>query len=185
MEVCTEEALDEKEIEYILLYDTMNRDYGYNLESGGSSNKHMSEESKKKMSEAKQGMYDGNKNPMYGVHIKHSEEWKKEQSERVSGKNNPMYGKKVEHTEEARQKLSERMRGEKNPFYNKQHTEQTKHKMRQNNKKQIPVKCIETGIIYPSACEASRQTGIYATSIMKCCTGKQHTSGGLHWEHAA
>ena len=45
-----------------------------------------------------------------------------------------------------------------------------------------PVKCIETGIIYPSACEASRQLGIHYLSICYCCNGKQKTAGGFHWE---
>ena len=45
-----------------------------------------------------------------------------------------------------------------------------------------PVRCIETGIIYPSCIEASRQTGIHNASISACCNGKQQTAGGYHWE---
>ena len=43
-----------------------------------------------------------------------------------------------------------------------------------------PVRCIETGIIYPSAREASRQTGIH--NISNCCRGEYKTAGGYHWE---
>ena len=44
------------------------------------------------------------------------------------------------------------------------------------------VRCIETGIVYPSASEAARQTGIDKSSISKCCRGKLKTAGGFHWE---
>lgn len=44
------------------------------------------------------------------------------------------------------------------------------------------VRCIETGVIYPSTREASRQTKISLTSISYCCNGKLKTAGGLHFE---
>ena len=45
------------------------------------------------------------------------------------------------------------------------------------------VKCVETNITYPSAMEAQRQTGIYATSIIRVCKGKGKLAGGYHWEY--
>ena len=45
-----------------------------------------------------------------------------------------------------------------------------------------PVMCIETGIIYPSAYEIERQTGINNGKINLCCNGKRHTAGGYHWK---
>lgn len=45
-----------------------------------------------------------------------------------------------------------------------------------------PVKCNKTEIIYESAREAERQTGISRTSIGRCCRGKQKTAGGSTWE---
>ena len=47
---------------------------------------------------------------------------------------------------------------------------------------QKAVKCLETGIIYYSTKEASRQTGINNTGISKVCNGKRKTAGGYHWE---
>lgn len=44
------------------------------------------------------------------------------------------------------------------------------------------VRCIETGIVYYSQTEASRQTGINSSSISNACTGKYKTAGGYHWE---
>lgn len=49
------EDLDINEINYIKEYNSTNREYGYNLDSGGSLNKIVSEESKKKMSESAKG----------------------------------------------------------------------------------------------------------------------------------
>lgn len=45
------------------------------------------------------------------------------------------------------------------------------------------VKCVETGIIYRSGSEAMRQTNIDISSITRCCSHKQKTAGGYHWEY--
>ena len=45
------------------------------------------------------------------------------------------------------------------------------------------VRCVETGIIYPSIREANRQTNISFSQISGCCNGKQKTAGGYHWEY--
>lgn len=68
LEKCNINNLDELERFYIAKYNSMNRDYGYNRESGGNINKCPSLETRRKIS----------KN-----HID------------VSGENNPMYGKKM------------------------------------------------------------------------------------------
>ena len=178
---CEEIHLDELECYFIGLFDSMNRRKGYNLETGGNSNKRMSEDSRLKMSKAKKGMYVGEKNPMYGVHLKHTEEWKQKMSSRNSGSGNPMYGIHLKISEERKKKMSEQFSGAGNPFYGKEHYQEAKEKMRKNNKRKKSVLCIETGTIYESACDAGRNTGIISDSINKCCNGKQHTAGGYHW----
>ena len=45
-----------------------------------------------------------------------------------------------------------------------------------------PVRCLETGIIYPNAYEAERQLGIDRANISHCCNGRYKTAGGYHWE---
>lgn len=47
--------------------------------------------------------------------------------------------------------------------------------------KSTPAVCLETGVVYPSTKEASRQTGIDYSSICKCLKGKYKTVGGYHW----
>ena len=45
-----------------------------------------------------------------------------------------------------------------------------------------PVRCIETGIIFESIIEASRQTKIHLSHISECCNGKRQKAGKYHWE---
>lgn len=45
----------------------------------------------------------------------------------------------------------------------------------------IPVLCVETGELYPSVSEVSRQTGIKRPSISACLNGRRKTAGGYHW----
>lgn len=46
------------------------------------------------------------------------------------------------------------------------------------------VECIETGIIYKSIKDASRQTGISNSNIGMVCNGKRKIAGGYHWKYA-
>lgn len=52
-----------------------------------------------------------------------------------------------------------------------------------NNKK--AVKCLDTGIVYESAMDAERKTGIKNTNINRCCTGQRKSANGQKWEYAA
>lgn len=51
-------------------------------------------------------------------------------------------------------------------------------------KKQIKkVLCVETKQIYKNASEASRQTKISVSSILRVCNKERKTAGGYHWEY--
>lgn len=52
-----------------------------------------------------------------------------------------------------------------------------------NTKKSKPVKCLETGLIFPSIMEVQRQLGFNNSSISACCKGKLNTCGGFHWKY--
>lgn len=75
-------------------------------------------------------------------------------------------GKHSKMSDEARSKISKSMLGNKNMFMRK-------------------VMCVETNIIYESAAEASRQTGVDSSAIIKCLNGKLHTTHNLHWQYVA
>ena len=193
----TKEEAEQKEIELIAQYRSNEINFGYNIANGGSSNGVHSEETKRKISES----ISGDKNPFYGK--RHSEETKKRLSENRKGdkhwgygkplseelknklsemkmgENNPNYGKRL--SEETRKKMSEAQSGENNGMYGKHHSEETKKRL--SKAKSKPVQCIETGIIYDSAKEASKKTGLNRASISQCCNGVRYkTVGGYHWE---
>jgi hypothetical protein len=46
------------------------------------------------------------------------------------------------------------------------------------------VLCLETKIVYLSACHASKSTGINRGHIGECCRGKRKTAGGNTWKFA-
>jgi hypothetical protein len=61
----------------------------------------------------------------------------------------------------------------------------TKKAREENNKKTAREKsksiiCVEAGVRYPSAMEASRQTGVYQGNISRACR-KGWKAGGYHW----
>ena len=68
------------------------------------------------------------------------------------------------------------------------HKEQVDAQFREFHKQQSKaVKCIETGIEYPSASEAARQTGLSQGNISSVCRGERQSTGKgpngekLHW----
>ncbi len=57
--------------------------------------------------------------------------------------------------------------------------------LRASKSRGTPIRCVETDMLYHSAKEASRKTGIYQSSISRCCNGDYgfKTAGGYHWEY--
>lgn len=53
-----------------------------------------------------------------------------------------------------------------------------------NTKISKPVKCIETGLIFPSTMEVQRKLGFDNGKISKCCNGKLKSAYKLHWKWA-
>lgn len=117
IEYCNDESeLDDLERYYIAYYDAMNPIKGYNKEDGGNLNKHMSEESRKKMSRIKQGTEPWNKGKRGYKTKPLSEEAKRKLSRAHKGKVlSQEHKKKLSEahigkvlTEEHRQKISQR-----------------------------------------------------------------------------
>ena len=176
-----------KEIELQYLTDLSIRDKLYNLNynnSGGDLlTNHPNKESirekiikscaetmSKMNSEERKQKYakNGERNGMYGK--THTEEARKIFSEVHKG-NTYTKGKKA--SEETRQKFSKMRKnkntGEENPFFGKHHTEETKQKIREKNKGNIPPTAKEIiidDITYISIAEAGRQLSICGTTIL-------------------
>lgn len=109
-------TLNEAEQYFISEYKTIIKECGYNLTSGGDSPE-FSEESVKKMSEARSG----DKNHFYGK--KHTQETKEKISKRakernVSGERNPFYGKTHSKESVQRAKISkgDKQKGKNHPL---------------------------------------------------------------------
>lgn len=159
--------------------NTMDPNYGYNLQSGGGSGNTPSEDVKRKIGNAQRGKkaseetkrkmreaHKAEKNHFYGKH--HSEETKKSISKKNSGKNNPNYGKC--HSEETRRKQSEA---------NKIAKEQLKKPVLQYTKDGVFVRK------WDCAYSAARELGILRSNICGCCLKRYgcKSAGGFVWRY--
>ena len=90
--------------------------------------KQMSEETKRKISEARKGKH-------------HSKETKRKMSESMKGEKHPLYGK--HHTEESKKKMSEANKGKNHPLYGKHRSAETNKKISDAKKGTI---CINNGV---------------------------------------
>ena len=163
LEYCSVKDLDEREIYYIELYQTTNRDLGYNLRSGGQNGGSMfTEESIKKLSQSIKNSYTEElKNQRSKDAL---EQWSNpEIKAKIIGKNNGMYGK--HHTEETRKKISEINKGRKS--WRRDIT---------------PVRCVELDKEFIDSTDAGKIMNLDGSCILKVCQGKRKTCGGYHWE---
>ena len=178
---CTPEEYEEAKIAFSNSQKGVNNfmygKVGYNY------GKHLSEATKKKISEAHKGH-------------KVSKETRQKMSKSTMGENNPMYHK--HHTEKSRKIMSEKKKdkynGENNPMWGKHHTEEVKQKLSQermgeNNPKAKKVYCKELDMTFDTIKEAQEYVGI-TSGVLQCCypkykrkTAGRHpqTHEKLHW----
>lgn len=194
-------SLDLMEIYYISLFNTFRN--GYNATEGASScteemrlkrsenmkensywrGKHLSEETKRKISNSRVGK-------KYG---KHQSSTIKKMSDIKRGENNPFYGK--HHTEETKEKLSRINRGKivseeqmkiiSEWNKNKIVSEETKTKISMSHSKSVVQLTIEGEFVaqFSSSKEAGIKLKISSDVITRCCNHKPHskTAGGFKW----
>lgn len=181
----------EKEQYYIQLYNTYDKDFGYNLTKGGDGVRGLkfSEDALKKLSEASKG----ENNPFYGRH--HSEETKRKISEYFKGKYigslNPNYGN--HWTDEQRSKASEYWTGniisndtrKKMSEAHKYRSEESYHKNSNGYKESQPhtkmTRCVELDIMFESFNEAARYFDVSPASISQSAH-KGTKCKGYHFE---
>ena len=160
----TEEEAKLMEQMYIALYDTTNRDKGYNITLGGesASGYHHTEKTKERLRKSSTGRKGvsryGKDNPNYG------------NGDKIKGEKNPFYGK--HHTEETRKKISEarkKLKGTKGVSrYGK------------DNPMAKAVICLTTGKSFYTQKEAGEYYNIKSCwDIGKCCKGKVRHCGRL------
>ena len=138
----------------------------------------MSEEQKKKISEARKGKYAGKNHPMYGTHP--SEETRRRMSESA---------KRKVITDEHRRNLSRALKGkyagEKCPFYGKKLPPERVDRMRHTSKNIPVLQYDKDGNLlgeWESMAIAGRALHIFLGDISRCCNGKRKTAGGFLWK---
>ena len=99
LEFCDADKLDTLEVYYIDLYQTLNRDKGFNLTSGGTNNKIYSNETRMKISNSLKG-HEVSLESRMKISENHAD---------VRGSKNGMYGRC--HSDEAKQKVSQANKG--------------------------------------------------------------------------
>lgn len=151
----TKEEAEQKEIELIAYYKSNQKEYGYNICSGGNGTPShiVNEKTKNKISNS-------TKKAMNNPIIK----------EKII---NAHLGKKLSN--EQKNKISLSNKGRKL-------SEETKEKQRKNNINNKRILCIETNEEYISYHEAERITGIAFQNIYKVCKGYRERAGGFHWK---
>jgi group I intron endonuclease len=153
LEYCDTDQLDKLEVYYIDIYETLNRDKGYNLTSGGTDNKIYSDETRTKISTSLKG---------HEVAIESRIKISENHAD-VSGQNNGMYGR--HHSEEAKQRVSRANKG--------------KISARRNR---CNVYCVELEKVFDDATIAGQTLSLDSGAILKCCRGERKTCGNYHWK---
>ena len=192
----TQKDACEMEISLIKEYNSANRNYGYNISTGGESGrlgvkaskesiekmraakvgKKLTEEHKKKISESEKGKIVSKetreKLRIANTGKKHTEEAKRKLSKIATGR-------KV--SEETKKKKSMMNSGKGNPFYGRKHTEDAKRKVSEKNSKKVV--CLETGEVFKSAVFASHCLGLNSSAVSGSINGKSKSAGGFHWKY--
>ena len=95
-------------------------------------------------------------------------------------------------SEQTKEKLRRAQSGEGNSFYGKHLSEEHKNRIRETRKElniqprnKQAVRCIETGVVYESTAQATRELGIHNYAIRRVCYGQRKTAGGFHWEYVS
>lgn len=195
--------LDMKEDFYISLYNSCNREFGYNKQSGGS-NGIPTEETRRKQSLSHKGKCLGANNPFFGK--THSEETKHLISEKNKGRVSPMKGK--HHTEESKLANSVKHKGKNHPNFGKHLSEKTRenisnskmgHEVSKETREKISnslkgryngsnnpasksIVCIETGEIFPCARDACKKYDINPANMSAHLNGRRKSVKKLHFK---
>lgn len=171
----TKEEACQKEIELIAKFKSNEREYGYNLSTGGEfggKGARLSIETRQKMSQARKG----EKNHNFGKH----------QTEEIKEKNRVAHLREnlSKETLEKMSKSNSGRFGSKHWNFGNKYTEKQREKLsnaHEHQKKKVI--CIETGVVFESLSEASKMTNINRGNISNVCTGRQEKAGGYHWKY--
>lgn len=176
----SESEAKKMEIDLIKMFRTCDRQYGYNICTGGDgvAGWHPSEETRKKISEAAK-QRTGIKNPNYGN--KWSDEMKRTAG--IKHRKENLSEETLRHMSEAAKK---RCATCGNSFAGKKHTNKTKAII--SEKQSRPVKMFDKfdNLLceFASIKKAAEETKINKVSISNCCRGTSKSAGGYIWKYS-
>lgn len=168
LQECVVDSLDNLETYYIKFFETMNYKKGYNLESGGSANKCISEESRLKMSKSHTGktLSEEHKEKIRKSLIGHAPaNFTEDGLRRLSEFNT---GKIV--TQETRDKISSSLKGIVR-------SNNTKKKISENHAHKHPVYCPQLDEYFDTMLDIYIKYGISCSNVAQCINGKRKSAG--------
>lgn len=180
---CNTTELCKNEVKLIALFNTVNEDYGYNLAGGGEGTVKNNSETSKKRSDSLKRHYRSNpekaeKRKAAVRKTLQSQEFREFSRQRML----------LMHQDEEFHKRF--LEGHQNKEYRKKISESHKGMKPCDEaiKKSVeimsrPVRCVETGVVYPSGIEASRSLP-GNVNVNAVIAGQRKTAGGYHWEIA-
>ena len=190
VEKCPEDALDEKERFYILKFNCMNPNYGYALENGGNMKKHLSKETRNKISKSRIGRFLGKDNShSHPVYCPQLDRWFESlmevQQEGIA------YEANIRHCLNGDYRVTGRhpITGEKLTWYDKDDFNNPETVMKIENEKNRktnvqldprckPVYCPELDRLFVGGAAQVDKEGIAnRTCIVECINGKKKSAG--------
>ncbi len=173
-EKLTKEGAEKLEKWFIAYYDSSDPEKGYNRMLGGlGKGARMSEITKKISSEAKSRMYAEKPEVIEKIRHTVNEIYANDPalSMAMRKRAKAVYEKEPERREKVRRRMREYLSRPENRAF----VDSDRHAR--------PVRCVETGEVFPSQRAAERATGF--RSIHSVCAGRYRTSGGYHWEYVS
>lgn len=173
VKICPEEELDDLEIYYVDYYNSMNKNYGYNMNSGGSQFRDITEEIREKLRISGTGKNNPNSKPVISL-----EDNKIYESINMAATQLGLQPATIYRV----CTLKKYTTGGKHWMYLKDYENATKEYIDELLKKKDPgltkhVIYLNSGVIYNSIKEASADTGVNANSISQCCLGDRPRAG--------
>lgn len=176
------ETAETIEKEMILLYQSYDRNYGYNIELGGRANC-VNEETKEKISKNNAKYWSGKTLPEYVKQkISKANKGKKLSQETIEKTRKALTGRPV--SEETRRKIGKANKGNVPYMKGKHLSDETKRKIVESRGQKMwkKVICIETGQVFDSIKLAEEFTGL-RNGVGSCVRGINKTSKGYHWKY--
>lgn len=206
LEGLTKEQAELAEQLFIGYYHSNEREFGYNIESGGNANGKHSAETKQKigngnrgkvvsaqtrarMSKAQKGhkvsQETREKLSKINTGKRHTEATKQKIAEKLRGEKSYMYGTHL--SDERKAYLSKINSGKNHPRYGQPCPEKTKKKISNAHKKPVVAlnrDTMQIMFVCNSIQEAAVWVGCNSGNISMCCKGKRPTAGGYAWAYA-